>query len=99
MQWTDGEYGVLGDSDGVAVPLAMKRVLQSLPTERADKLSVKQLQEATGLRRTTLQSALERLESEGSVMRSGEGKKGDPILYQRNAAETPSPKIDNPAEI
>jgi hypothetical protein len=96
---TDGEYRVLGEADAVAVPVAMKRVLECLPTEHADKLSVKQLQEATGLPRTTLQSALKQLESEGSVVKSGSGKKGDAIYYLRNAAETPSPKSDTRAEI
>ena len=87
----EGEYQVGGESDAVAFPLAMKLVLESLDDEPACKLTMKQLQEATGLPRTTLQSALEQLESEGSVLRSGRGKKGDAIHYQRNAAETPSP--------
>lgn len=88
---TEGEYQVLGESDAVAIPLAMKRALVCLTAGQPGRLSVRQLQEATGLARTTLQSALEQLESEGSILRSGEGKKGDPIVYQRNAAETPSP--------
>lgn len=88
---TDGKYEVLGKSDAVAVPLAMKRVIECLTAEQPNKLSVKQLEKTTGLARTTLQSALEQLESQDRVVRSGNGKKGDPILYQRNAAETPSP--------
>ena len=87
----NGEYRVLGNSDAVAVPLAMERVLEALGGEEAANLTMKQLEAATGLPRTTLQSALERLESEGSVIRSGSGKKNDPIRYERNAAETPSP--------
>ena len=66
---TNGEYQVLGASDAVAVPLAMKQVLEYL-AEHAGKLSMKQLHEATGLPRTTLQSALERLESGDSILKS-----------------------------
>jgi hypothetical protein len=95
---TEGEYRVLGESDAVAVPVAMERVLEALGGEETATLTMKQLEAATGVPRTTLQSALKQLESESNVMRSCEGKKGSPILYQRNAAETPSPKIDTPAE-
>jgi hypothetical protein len=88
---TNGEYRVLGESDAVAVPVAMERVLEALGGEEAANLTMKQLEAATGVPRTTLQSALERLESDGRVMKNGSGKKNDPIHYERNAAETPSP--------
>jgi hypothetical protein len=88
---TEGEYRVLGESDAVAVPLAMKQLLETLDHEPAAKVTMKQLEAATGLPRTTLQSALKRLESEGTVLTSGSGTRNDPILYQRNAAKTPNP--------
>ena len=87
----EGEYQVGGESDAVAFPLAMKLVLESLDDEPACKLTMKQLQEATGLPRTTLQSALEQLESEGSVLRSGRGKKGDAIHYQEKCCRNSKP--------
>jgi hypothetical protein len=87
----EGEYRVLGESDAVAVPVAMERVLEALGGEQVANLTMKQLEAATGIPRTTLQSVLKQLETEGRVLRRCDGKKGAPILYERNAAETPSP--------
>jgi hypothetical protein len=94
----DGEYQVLGESDAVAVPQAIKRVLKELDCEEADSPTVKQLEAATGIPRTTLQTALERLASEGRIGKKGSGKKNDPVRYHKIAAQTPSHKSNAPAE-
>ena len=88
---TDGEYEVLGESGAVAVPMAMNRVLESLDSAPDGKLNLKQLESATCIPRTTLQAAIDQLESDGQMKRSGSGRKNDPRVYQKNAAETPSP--------
>jgi hypothetical protein len=83
---TEGEYQVLGESDAVAVPAAMKQILACLPLDGADALSMEQLRERTGLARTTLQAALSQLQEDDAIHRLGSGKKGDAHRYWRNVS-------------
>lgn len=84
-----GNYEVLGGSDAVALQSAMERLLSVVPVGSAEAMTLDELVEKTECTRTTLQSALSHLEDTGFIKRRGEGKRGDPRRYYRDAAETP----------
>lgn len=84
-------YEVLGDTSAVALQMATDKVLNELPSNAEDAITLEDLRGLTGGTRSTLQLALSGLEAAGLVGKEGEGRKGSPHRFYRNSAETPSP--------
>jgi hypothetical protein len=83
IELTDDGYIALGDQAAVAFGEARSGVLDVLPDDGG--LTVTEILEAIGGRRTTIQSALGSLIDAGDVAKVGTGRKGDPFRYRRSA--------------
>lgn len=84
IELTPTGFTAHGDRADVAFREAVAVVLQICPTNEGDALTLRALTEAApGVKRTTLQRALDDLLRKEQVVRIGAGKKGDPYRYYR----------------
>ena len=82
VELTDGGYVVLGDSAAVAVSEAEEAILGVLPVSEAEALTMEELIERSGKKRTTVQEVLKSLTDCG-IERTGSGHKGGAFRYWR----------------
>jgi hypothetical protein len=83
IELTDAGYIVLGDQAAVAFAEARATVLDLLPEDIG--LTVAEILERAGGKRTTIQGALGSLIDAGEVGKVGSGRRGDPFRYRRFA--------------
>jgi hypothetical protein len=98
IELTDAGYVVLGSAVNFAVEEAKRAVLAVLVDDAT--LSVAELVEATGLKRTSIQGAIKALMAVGGFTVEGTGKRNDAKRYSRSPGFMPEPIPDviGPAE-
>ena len=83
-------YVALGDEAAVAFSDARTRLLRDLPRSESAALSMNELEARfKELSATTIERARDALMVDGSVRRSGKGRKGDPFRYWAPVPEPP----------
>ena len=99
MELTDHGYVLLGNDEAVAAAVALEFVSAAIGAEYRQTsagLSMKALEEKGKerqpvVKRTTIQSALDRLEGRAEIVRTGRGVANDPFIYSpadRGSAES-----------
>jgi hypothetical protein len=97
IELTPDGYRSLGDATAFAEQEAHQAILEVLPAKAEHALISSDLFDKLkeqDIKRTSAQTALERLINEGGVVRTGAGKRGDPYRYYRpekDSADTTSP--------
>ena len=75
------EWVSLGEPRAIAHEQSETKILEVLPTNEADALTIDELVEATGCSRRTSQRVLVALATGGQMSRIGEAKRGNPYRY------------------
>lgn len=83
VEWGANGYEAIGSEAAVAVKHAKDDVLDSLPAAVAAAMTLDELVQMTGAKRTALQQALRDLTNDGTVQRIGKGAKGNPYRWHR----------------
>jgi predicted transcriptional regulator len=97
VELTEQGYRSLGDAVVFADQEAMKAIVELLPSKPENSTATADLLDALqkrDVRRTVANEALKKLTTAGTVLRIGEGKKGDPYCYYK-----PSPDQGDEPEI
>ncbi len=76
-----GEYVALGDAATSAVALATRELLACAPKDPDSAMKLDELAKAANIRRATAEAAVNELVRDGSLIRSGAGKRGSPFVY------------------
>ena len=91
IELTDEGYVLLGTLDEVKEKTDQEAVLNALPTDAADALTVEQLGKETEVGRTKLREILAELENSGAVLHTGYGRRGSPFRYFRSQPQPTAP--------
>ena len=83
IELTDEGYKALGTKADIAEAEARNAILEAAPTAEEEAVSLDELLEATELKRTTVQNAIEALLDAGELERTGRGRRGSPYRYWR----------------
>jgi hypothetical protein len=86
IELTAEGYNVVGDAAAYARLEARQKVLDALPAEGSEGLSMDELVSETGARRTTVRAVVGGLVADGSVSRTGTGKRGEPYRFAVSGA-------------
>lgn len=77
----DSGFILLGSEKNALIESVCQEILEALPRAPEIAFTRKELQESIGAKPDTIRRALERLEENGQITKSGEGKKNDPFRY------------------
>lgn len=83
IELTDKGFVAHGNGDQLAINQAIKAITETAPTDENEALTTNDLIEAAGVKRTIGQRALNALAENGTLSRSGTGKRGKPYLFWR----------------
>jgi hypothetical protein len=83
IEFVDGGYVAVGDPQEAAIKQAKNSILAISPEKVEEAIGLRELAETAKVPRATTQRALEDLLVEGSLDRTGKGKRGSPYLYFR----------------
>jgi hypothetical protein len=91
IELTDGGYVAVGDAVALAQRQASDALATTLPAAPDLAVTMKELQEALGASRTTLQRSLEALVAAGIASRLGTGRKNDPYRWWMPSTDSGRP--------
>lgn len=91
IELLDDGYVALGESADLAQQEAENAILAALPDSEDEALKLGDLIQGTEIARATAQRVLQRMVSDGAVLRVGAGKRGQPFRYFK--AENPGQKV------
>ena len=93
IELTVDGYSALGEMHTVQTKEAEEPILAATPSSEEDAICLKDLIEASGVKRATAQRAIKNLLAEAKIMELGSGKRGDPFRYWKpeiHSAQTAS---------
>jgi hypothetical protein len=84
IDWNQGEYVVLGDSDHVTADRCAALISNLLPVTPSEAKTIPLLREESGESRTSIQRVLRKLVHDEEAVRLGSGSRNDPFRYHRS---------------
>ena len=93
IELTDDGYSALGEMHTVQTKEAEEPILAATPSSEEDAIRLKDIIEASGVKRATAQRAIKNLLAEAKIVKLGSGKRGDPYRFwtpEKVSAQTTS---------
>jgi hypothetical protein len=92
-------YVALGDATDVAAQEAERVILTAAPDSEAEALTLDEMINGTGVKRSSGQRAIENLVKTGRLSRAGKGKKLDPYRFFKPEIQSAQTTISDGQEI
>lgn len=91
IELVGGDYISLGTAADLAAREAEEAILAAVPASEDEAVTLKELLEGSNVKRTTAQRVIDDLVATGRLVKTGKGKRGDPIKYwslKKTSAQT-----------